>query len=258
MAGSPSAVLHLLPRICPSDGAAAAPAASQPYQRGNHRAPVAHRLGPGRTCVQEAHRIGRVRRRDAERVRPRAAGNEPADDARPRRLRRHPPVACRHACDRHVAVAAPSTARRAALPDARGRRVRRARVAPPQDLARGVGPPVQVARDGRRARVHSPVQVVRERVGGASAAVGRREAGRLFAQEHLAQGVHLARTGERCRATEAPGRPGVLMSPPPPFFFFWLADSLVFVVSLFVIVVRRHWLGSRTERDIVGSFRSVA
>jgi len=48
------------------------------------------------------------------------------------------------------------------------------------------------------------------------------------------------------------------MSPPPPFFFFWLADSLVFVVSLFVIVVRRHWLGSRTERDIVGSFRSVA
>ena len=223
MADGPSAVLHLLAGMDPDDGAAAAPAASQPDQRGDRRAPATHQLCPGRPRVPEAHRVRSARPRDAERVRPRAAGDEPADDAGAHRLRSDPPVARRPAGDRHLADAAPPTARRAALPDAGGRRARGARVAPPQDLARGVGPPVQVARDGRCARVHSPVQVVRERVVGAPAAVGGREAGRLFAQELLVQGVHLARTGERCREAEAPCRPGVLM--PPPFFF--LIGSLV-------------------------------
>ena len=73
-----------------------------------------------------------------------------------------------------------------------------------------MGPAEHVAGDRRRARVHAPVQVCRERVERASAAVGGREAGRFPAQDHLVQGLHLARTGERGREAEAPRRYGAL------------------------------------------------
>ena len=119
-------------------------------------------------------------------------------------------MAHRPAGARHVALPAPPASRRAALPDARRHLERGARLAAPQDLASGVGPAEHVAGDRRRARVHAPVQVCRERVERASAAGGGREAGRFPAQDHLVQGLHMARTGERGREAEAPRRYGTL------------------------------------------------
>jgi hypothetical protein len=210
MADRPSAVLHLLFRMGGNgaDGAAA-PAAAQSDQRGPHRASPLHQLcrrGPG---VPEAHRVGHVSSLHAELVRPRAASDAPADDARACRVRHDSPVARRPAGARHVALPAPPTSRRAALPDARRHCARGARVATPQDLASGVGSVEHVAGDRRRARVHPPVQVCRKRVERASAAGRGREAGRFSAQDYLVQGLHLARSGERGREAEAPRRHGV-------------------------------------------------
>ena len=228
---------------------AATPAATQSDQRGHHRASPLHQLCRRRPGVPKAQRVGPLSSLLAELVRPRAASDAPADDARAYRVRHDTPVARRPASARHIAYPAPPTSRRATLLDARRPCARRARLATTQDLASGVGSVEYVAGDRRRARVHPQVQVCRKRVERASAAGRGREADRFSAQEHLVQGLHLARSGERGRAVEAPCRYGVLG------VLDWTCLRFAFPLSIF------GWTGTsgvdgimeknQTERDFV-------
>ena len=192
MAHRPSAILHLLPRMGNGADGAAAPPAAQPDQWGDRRAAPLRQPCRPEPGDQVALWLWLPPSHDAERIRARAARDAPADDARAHRVRHDPAVARRLAGAGHIAITAPPPSRRAAVPDARGRHSRLARLAAPQNLASGVGPADDRARDGGRTGVHAPVQVVWERLGGAAAAGGGGEADRLFAQDDVVQGFHLA------------------------------------------------------------------